>query len=106
MNYENLVGWTAAQAMAGRPLLLGAVRVSLMIYCAVPASWSKVKQRRALDGLEYPTVKPDIDNVEKAIFDAINGIVWKDDVQVVRVSKEKRYSATPCVQVSISLAAH
>lgn len=104
VNYEGLVGWTAAQAMAGRPLLLEAVAVDLEILVSVPASWSQKKQAQALAGAIRPTTKPDIDNVEKAIFDAINKVVWKDDVQVVDVRKSKRYSATPGVQVFIRLA--
>ena len=67
----------------------------------VPASWSKKKQAQALDGLMFPTKKPDVDNVVKAIFDALNGIVWGDDVQVVWLAASKRYDAIPGVLVGI-----
>ena len=70
---------------------------------SVPASWSKRKQAMALAGTVYPTSKPDIDNVEKILFDGLNGIVWKDDVQVVDVVKRKRYGATPGVQMTIRM---
>lgn len=105
-SYESLVKYSGHQAMEGRPLLLEAVAVTLHIGVPIPASWSQKKQAQALAGSIYPTTKPDIDNVEKAIFDGLNGVVWKDDVQVVQVSKVKRYSAAPCVQVSISPVAH
>lgn len=101
VNYESLVGYSAAQAMAGRPLLEGAVAVVLQIAVQIPASWSKAKQQRALAGQELPTTKPDIDNLEKAVFDGMNGVVWKDDVQVVEVSKTKRYGLTPGVTVEV-----
>jgi Holliday junction resolvase RusA-like endonuclease len=39
--------------------------------------------------------------VLKAICDGINGIVFKDDVQVVNVSLSKRFSATPGVTVRV-----
>lgn len=103
VNYENLVKFAAQRSMAGAPLIEGAVYVTLSILCQIPASWSKVKQAAALAGTVYPTTKPDIDNVEKAIFDAINGVVWKDDVQVVDVVKVKRYGATPGVDVRIEV---
>lgn len=102
VSYEGLVKLAAHQAMAGAPMLLEAVAVTLDIAVQVPASWSQKKQRAALAGEVYPTTKPDIDNVEKAVFDALNGTVWKDDVQVVNVSKRKRYGATPRVIVTIT----
>ena len=105
-SYESLVKLSGYRAMEGRQLILDAVAVSLEILVPIPASWSQKKRAQALAGLIHPTTKPDIDNVEKAIFDGLNGIAWKDDVQVVRVIKAKRYSAAPCVQVSISPVAH
>ena len=39
--------------------------------------------------------KPDLDNVVKLILDAINGIVFADDKQVVSISASKAYSDTP-----------
>lgn len=102
VNYEGLVAHAASFVMAGRALLEGAMDVRLVINCQVPASWSQKKQKEALAGIIRPTTKPDIDNIEKAIYDAINGVVWKDDVQVVDVVKTKRYSATPGVTVTIA----
>lgn len=100
-NYEGLVAHAGQVAMNGRDLIAGAVSVQLDIRLPVPASWSKRKQNEALDGQLLPTKKPDIDNVEKAIFDGLNGVVWNDDVQVVDVTKRKRYSAVPGVRVVI-----
>lgn len=100
-SYESTVKLFASQAMAGRPLLDGAVRVTLHIACQIPASWSQKKQASAAAGGVMPTTKPDVDNVEKAIFDAMNGIVWKDDVQVVSVVKDKRYGSAPGVSVRV-----
>jgi Holliday junction resolvase RusA-like endonuclease len=101
VNYEGLVAHSAKVAMNGRPLFDGPAAVTLEILCQVPASWSQKKRAQALAGQVYPTTKPDIDNVEKAIFDGLNGVVWRDDVQVVDVSKRKRYADTPGVWVTI-----
>lgn len=100
--YEGLVAHAAHAAMAGRPLLEGPVSVLMNIDCQVPASWSQKKQRDALAGRITPTTKPDIDNVIKAVFDGLNGVVWKDDAQVTVLSVSKAYSATPQVMVSLS----
>lgn len=102
--YEGLIALAAQQAMAGRTLLTGPVFVHMEITLPVPSSWSQKRKALALAGQIHPTTKPDIDNVEKAIFDGINGIVWKDDVQVVEVLKRKAYGDVPGVLVRISLA--
>lgn len=100
--YEGLIAYAAKQAMQGRALIDGPVAVVLDVCCQVPASWSKKKQAQALAGQVFPVTKPDIDNVEKAIFDGLNGVAWKDDVQVVDVCKRKRYAETPGVHVEIT----
>lgn len=99
--YEGLIAHAAQQAMQGRPLLDAAVAVNLFIDAAVPASWSGKKQRMALAGEVLPTTKPDADNVVKAVFDGLNGVLWRDDVLVVDLRVRKRYAATPCVRVEV-----
>ncbi|ACO74769.1 Holliday junction resolvase [Laribacter hongkongensis HLHK9] len=100
-SYEGLIALSARQAMGGRPLIDGPVDVSLMIRLAVPASWSKKKQAAALAGQVLPTKKPDADNVLKAVFDGMNGVVWVDDVQACGVMLRKRYAQTPGVTVVV-----
>ena len=100
-NYETLIAMAAQQAMAGRELIGGPVLVEMKILVSVAASWSKKKTAEALAGDVMPTKKPDADNVLKAICDGINGIVFKDDVQVVNVSLSKRFSETPEVSVRV-----
>ena len=100
-NYETLIAMAAQQAMAGRELIGGPVLVEMKIMVSVAASWSKKKTAEALAGDVMPTKKPDADNVLKAICDGINGIVLKDDVQVVNVSLSKRFSETPGVLVRV-----
>lgn len=103
VNYEGLVALAAQQAMAGAALLEGACEVKLRIDCQIPTSWSQKKQRAAAAGAIRPTTKPDADNVIKAIFDAMNGVVWKDDVQAVELAVSKRYSEVPGVAVRVEL---
>ena len=43
----------------------------------------------------------DIDNLVKSIFDALTGVVWKDDRQVVDLHVTKKLSATPYVELFI-----
>lgn len=101
-SYENLVKLAAAEAMGSRPVINGAVCVGIHLFITPPSSWSQKKQREAVSGRGiFPTTKPDVDNVIKGIFDAMNEIVWKDDKQVVDVVVSKRYCTTARAVVEV-----
>lgn len=100
--YEGLVAHCAAVALAGQPPIEGPVSVRLEIRLSVPRSWPKRRRAAALEGRIWPTKKPDIDNVEKAVFDGMNGIAWRDDVQAVLVTTVKRFAEVPGVTVYIT----
>lgn len=100
-SYENLVKVKAEEAMAGRPAIEGAVAVNIRLFVTPPASWSQKKQREALTGCIRPTSKPDVDNVIKGVFDAMNEVVWKDDKQAVDVRVTKSYSQTARAEVEV-----
>jgi Holliday junction resolvase RusA-like endonuclease len=69
-----------------------AVTLSIVIRMPVPKSWSKKRQEAACSGELAPLVKPDIDNVCKAVMDALNGAAWHDDTQVTRLDVHKVYA--------------
>ena len=49
-----------------------------------------------------PDARPDIDNALKNLLDAMNGLIWQDDSQVVRLFAEKRYDPkSPRVEVEV-----
>jgi len=101
VSYENLVRIYASEAVGNRPPLEGPVRLTLKISVLPPSSWSKKKISDALLGLVRPTTKPDIDNIMKAICDAMNEIVYVDDKQVCDVWVSKHYAITPEVRVIV-----
>jgi Holliday junction resolvase RusA-like endonuclease len=101
-SYENLVKLYASQAMCGHQPYQGAVSASIGLWLVPPASWSKKKRAQALAHEIHPTSKPDIDNVVKGIFDAMNDIVFVDDKQVVRLHVEKFYSEIARAEVKIT----
>lgn len=100
-DYEALVASTGCEAMAGRSLINVPVLVELRMGLAIPKSESKKRKAAMAAGLVMPTKKPDMDNVIKAIFDGLNGVVWVDDVQVVDSIVRKRFAEVPGVRVRV-----
>ena len=75
--------------------------VEIYAWYQIPKSKPKqVKENMRLEIIR-PTVKPDLDNVIKIIMDALNGVAYPDDKQVVEIHAIKRYSDDPCVTVMI-----
>lgn len=83
--FENSV---AAIALPFFPVALtGPVKVTINVTFATAASWSK---KKTADLLHRPHLqKPDLDNVAKAICDALNRIAWADDSQVYEMHVRK-----------------
>lgn len=70
----------------------GPVRVSIIVNFAIPTSYSKKKTNMCKNGEIKPNKKPDVDNIAKAVLDALNGVAYKDDTQVVELSVVKTWS--------------
>lgn len=88
------------------PLMLGPLEMNVDIYRGIPKSWSKKKQEQAEQGLIKPILKPDVDNYVKAIKDALNGVCYVDDSQVVVLFISKHYSKDPRVEIVIKEDRH
>lgn len=82
----------------------GAVQVEIHAYYEIPKSASRKRALDMVSDKERPTKKPDGDNIAKAVCDALNGLAYKDDSQVVDLTVRKYYSKFPHVQVFISEA--
>ncbi len=88
-------------AMVAQRAMSRAGRVPL----AVPVSMTVTFVLRG-DSAQWPTDQSDgdLDNLEKAIKDALNGIAYVDDRLVVRVYKEKVCDAEPRIEISLAAA--
>lgn len=99
--YEDLVRIEAVEAMQTEQPLETPVAVCVYVCFPVPPSYSKKRSQACLDGLERPTKKPDLDNIAKAVTDAMNGIVYKDDSQIVSMHLTKVYGPSAGVHVHV-----
>lgn len=50
----------------------------------------------------YPTVKPDLDKMIRSVKDALTGILYVDDAQIVNITSIKRYGDMPGVLIEAS----
>lgn len=75
--------------------LSGALRLNLLFCMPIPKSISKKKKEK----LFYVSKRPDIDNLAKAVMDAINQVgLWEDDSQIAVLEVSKIYAEEPrCV---------
>lgn len=79
----------------------GAVSVFIEAVFPVPTAWNKTKKKEAISGLVQPTGKPDLDNIAKAVLDALNGLAYTDDSRVLDLRITKRYGECGFVAVRI-----
>lgn len=98
-DYERLVQHSFMAAKCHS--LVGELKASIMCYYPIPKNTNKKRLAMMQSKIILPTVKPDLDNVAKAVLDALNGFAYKDDNQIVELSINKVYSDNPRVEVEI-----
>lgn len=103
VNYESLVK-VAYMDQIGMDAIIseGNVYVEINAYFKIPKNTSKKKTESMIKGYIRPTKKPDVDNIAKIILDALNGVAYSDDTQVVEIIVTKSYSETPRVEITIA----
>ena len=92
MDYMNQFGWET---------LKGAIKAEIEVFMQIPKSDSKKMKEAKLSGKIRPQVKPDVDNLCKTILDALNGLAYDDDKQVVECTVKKYYGEEPSVCVKL-----
>ena len=68
------------------------VQISIKAYKKPPKSTTKKNLKLIEQGLFLWVNKPDIDNICKSVLDALNGIAYADDGQVVKIRASKEYT--------------
>lgn len=104
-SWRNSCQLLIANQYMGQPMLEGALRARLRFYIKPPQYLSKVKKyhQALLDEIIPVDKKPDIDNYEKALYDSMSGIVFKDDGQIALHDVGKFYSLNPRIEIEIEV---
>ena len=92
-----------ANLYIGQPILEGALRAKVRFFIKPPQYITKVKknQQALIDETIPVAKKPDVDNYEKALYDSMSGIVFKDDGQIALHDVGKFYSLNPRIEVEV-----
>ncbi|MFM0878879.1 RusA family crossover junction endodeoxyribonuclease [Streptococcus suis] len=96
------------------PYFDGVIKVDMTFYIPAPKSMSeppksqsKAKKVQQYDDFIneriYVDKKPDLDNLEKAVYDSISkaGNVWTDDNIIVEHTTRKVYSPRPRIEIEV-----
>lgn len=100
-DYEALVRACYIKHHHGKPQLQGSISANICAYMPIPKSTSKKRREDMLSGRIKPIVKPDLDNIVKAVLDSLNGVAYKDDSSVTNIISCKIYSDNPRVEVDL-----
>jgi len=91
-----------AQKYAGNKLIQEPVSLSVKAFISIPMSFSKKKREKALTGKLRPTTRPDLKNIIAGVEDALKGVIYKDDSQIIDFGDSgKWYGDPPRVEISI-----
>ena len=102
VSYENLIKMEYLEENEGfmfdREVPLA---IKINAFYEVPKSASQKKKAEMLADKIRPLKKPDSDNVLKVVCDALNGVAYHDDVQIVSVQVERHYALNPFLEVVV-----
>lgn len=100
--YENLIKMEYLRQCSGRKFdSQTALDMRVVAYYPIPKSTSKKKREAMLAHKIRPIKKPDSSNVLKAVEDALNGVAYHDDTQIVDSQIRRFYGENPRVVVTI-----
>ena len=100
--YENFIKERYLVESEGMYLEAGTpVTLRIVARFLPPQSTSKKKRLEMLEGKILPLKKPDMDNIVKVVADALNGVAYHDDTQIVLVQAKKVYSAIEGLDITV-----
>jgi len=105
--WQALIRDAALQAMQSQELLDGALILEVDFYLARPRSHYRTGRHseQLRDAApSYPTTRPDATKLLRGLEDALTGIVWRDDAQIVTQVARKRYGTPERADVLVDHA--
>jgi Holliday junction resolvase RusA-like endonuclease len=99
--YKTMVGTLAKIAMRGGDPFAGGVLLNISVVMTPPSILNKKQTEAAISGGVAAITGQDVDNFAKAVMDAMNEIVYRDDRQITSLTVTKSYGREPHVRVAV-----
>ena len=99
---KDAIAVEAKRCYQGRKPATGPVIVRVLAIFAIPPSWPEKLKRAAREGRVMHVTDPDLDQIVKQVKDALKGIAYVDDNQVVGYpNSAKRYGYPERTEITI-----
>ena len=79
----------------------GPIIADYTFYMPIPRSASKVKARQMSAHIIKHIIRPDLDNLAYLVTNAMKGIIYRDDSQIVEKHERKMYGVEPRIVIKI-----
>lgn len=102
--WKKTVAQVAGAEMIGRELLAGPLLLEVTFWMPRPKGHygtGRNAERLKDSAPRYPIVKPDTTKLLRALEDALTGIVWRDDAQIVTQIVQKSYGTPARAEVRV-----
>lgn len=100
--YEDLIKYIFRIEKHGKMIPEGRrIAVTISANFKIPSSDNKAEAEKKRRGITQATIKPDVDNIAKIVLDALNGIAYRDDSEVVELHVYKQYAEKNDVKVEV-----
>jgi Holliday junction resolvase RusA-like endonuclease len=99
--WKRTVTQAVGVAMQG-PILDGPVALDALFFRARPRSHHNSQGFVRASAPAYPTTRPDRGKLLRSVEDALTGLVWRDDSQVVEGNVGKRYGTPARVELTVT----
>ena len=100
LNYETLI--KELFIISKQEKETGMLEAVIKCYFKIPKSATKGKLLAMQHNIVRPVKRPDTDNLAKICLDALNGLAYDDDSQVVDLVVRKYWSEIPRVEIQIA----
>ncbi len=96
---EKAIAWLAKEHAPSK-LWAGPIQARVRYHYACPKSWSNQKAQEHV--WKYKITVPDLTQLDKLLFDALEGIIYEDDKQIVICESVKWWAVNDCITVELT----